>query len=138
MNISDIHSNLEALEAVISAYEKEKIDKYFCTGDIVGYGANSSKCLKKTRQLTDAIIVGNQDWTVVDKFPLDYFNPQALEAIIWTKDRISDSEKSFLPSLRLVYEDEDFIIVHGTLNEPHRFSYLMGISEARRSFEFLK
>jgi len=135
---SDIHSNLEAFEAVISAYEKERIDRYFCAGDIVGYGASPSECIEKIKNLTDIIVAGNHDWAAVDKFSLDYFNPLAKEAIIWTKSVLDEEEKIFLTDLRLVYENNDFTIVHGTLDRAEEFDYLLDLSEAKKSFEILK
>ena len=46
---SDIHGNLEALKAVIKSYKSEKINKYICLGDLVGYGADPNKCIEKVR-----------------------------------------------------------------------------------------
>ena len=46
---SDVHANLEALDAVIKAYQKEGIDKYICVGDIVGYAANPIECIEKIK-----------------------------------------------------------------------------------------
>ena len=59
---SDIHSNQEALDAVIQAYEKEKIDEYLCTGDIVGYAVSPKECIKKSAALACVIVAGNHDW----------------------------------------------------------------------------
>jgi len=135
---SDIHSNLEAFEAVISAYGKERIDRYLCIGDIVGYGASPSECIGKTRQLTNIIVAGNHDWAAVNKFSLDYFNPIAKEAIIWTKNILKEEEKDFLATLTLIYEESNFVVAHGTLIQPDRFDYLISLSKARENFEFLE
>jgi len=135
---SDIHSNLEALDAVITAYEKERIDRYICLGDIIGYGASPNRCIEKIRQLTDINVAGNHDLAAVDRFSLDYLNPVAKEAIVWTKNVLDEKEKNFLLSLRLVYEGENFTIVHGTLDRPQDFDYLTDISKAKNSFELLK
>ena len=82
--ISDIHSNLEALQAVLTALSKERIDKYACLGDIVGYGANPRECIARIRELSPIVtIAGNHDWASVNLFGLSYFNPAALEAILW-------------------------------------------------------
>ena len=50
--ISDIHGNLEALEAVLETLAKEGVDAYLCMGDIVGYGANPKECIKKVIHYT--------------------------------------------------------------------------------------
>jgi predicted phosphodiesterase len=133
---SDIHSNLEAFEAVISVYEKEGINRYLCIGDIIGYGADPCRCIEKIRQLADIVVSGNHDWAVVNKFPLHYFNPIAKEAIIWTKNLLDEKDKTFLSNLRLVYEEEDFTIVHGTLDRPSEFDYLQEYHKQRDVLNF--
>ena len=67
---SDIHSNLEALEAVLEALKKEKVDRYLCVGDIVGYAANPRECLKIVKDLNCPAVCGNHDRAVTDL--LDY------------------------------------------------------------------
>jgi len=121
---SDIHSNLEAFDVVIEAYKKEAIDRYLCVGDIVGYGANPNECVEKTKALTDIIVAGNHDWAAVNLFSLDYFNPEAREAILWTRKSLDDSCKYFLESLELIYKNEDLTLVHGTLDNPKSFDYV--------------
>ena len=56
---SDVHSNLEAFEAVEAAYRSERIDKYIFCGDIVGYAANPRECLNKLKAFSDVVIAGN-------------------------------------------------------------------------------
>ncbi len=135
---ADIHSNLEALEAVISSYTKENIDKYLCVGDIVGYGANPSECISRLKNLKALIVGGNHDWASVGLTNADYFNPIAKEAILWTEGILSADDKKFLKSLELIYEDKVLTLVHGSLNDPERFYYIMDTYTAHPSFELLK
>ena len=65
---SDMHSNLEAFESVIKAMKGDKVDAYICAGDIVGYGADPSPCIRLTKELTGNVICGNHDWASVGKF----------------------------------------------------------------------
>lgn len=134
---SDIHSNLEALEAVIEAYKKESIDIYLCVGDIVGYAADPSNCIQLIKELSLVVIAGNHDWAAVDLFPIDYFNPVAKRAILWTKKMLSKEEKKYLSSLVLTYKNEDLSLVHGTLDNPQDFNYMDEISVAKESFKVL-
>ena len=60
--ISDIHSNLEALERVLEEIKNREADQVICLGDVVGYGADPSKCLKLLRETADEIIMGNHDF----------------------------------------------------------------------------
>ena len=134
---SDIHGNLLALEAVTSAFEEEKIDKLLCVGDFVGYGANPHECIKKIQDMGAIGIAGNHDWAVVGKTDLQYFNPMAREAILWTKNHLLPEDIDFLNRLELVLTCEDFMMVHGTLFEPHYFHYLFEENQARTAFSMM-
>ncbi len=135
---SDVHSNLEALDAVIKAYGKEDIGRYLCIGDVVGYAANPLECVEKVKALASTTVAGNHDWAVVDLFSVEYFIPVAKEALFWTKNKLTDSARCFLESLKPVYENEDLTLVHGTLEAPDEFNYLTGDIAASETFSALK
>jgi predicted phosphodiesterase len=135
---SDIHSNLEALEAVLEAYQKEHIDKYLCIGDVVGYAAEPNECIEKVRKVTQVTLAGNHDWAAVGLFPSEDFNPEAKKAILWTRENLSRDSKSYLQSLKLVYEAEDLILVHGSLEEPQSFNYLINIYNCAATFDLMQ
>ena len=134
---SDVHSNLEALEAVLEAYRHASIDKYLCVGDIVGYAANPRECIEKVRLIASASVAGNHDWACSDLFSIDYFNPLAAKAVIWTKDKLNQQESYFLKSLKLTFSNQDLTLVHATLNDPAAFSYLSDIQSAGATFRLL-
>ena len=134
---SDIHSNLEALEVVIKAYESEGIDIYLCLGDIVGYGANPVECIQITKRISQVIIAGNHDWAVAGLFSIDYFNDWARQAVLWTRERIDSVNHKFLSSLRLIYKNEDLVLVHGSLNKPEEFNYMGDLSQVSRTFALM-
>lgn len=135
---SDIHSNIEALDKVIGAYKKEAIDKYFCIGDVVGYAANPKECIERVERLAKISVAGNHDWGAVNLLPLDYFNEYAKEALIWTRRNIGEAEKYFLESLQAVYKNEDFTLVHGTLDNPGEFNYMTDGYIAEGTFQILE
>ena len=135
---ADIHSNLEALEAVMDVYQNESIDKYLCLGDIVGYAANPKECIEKIKLLAAIIVCGNHDWASVDLFSVDYFNPVAKEAIFWTRRNLASQDRYFLESLKLVYKNENLTLVHGTLDNPQDFNYLSDGYIAEESFRLLE
>jgi predicted phosphodiesterase len=126
---ADIHSNLEAFEAVTEAYQREMIDAFFCVGDIVGYGANPSECVKCIKKIKACCIAGNHDWAAVEKISMGKFNDDAKEAMRWTSTQLNENEKEFLKSLELVNREDDFIFVHGTLHCPEEFNYLIDFSQ---------
>jgi len=134
---SDVHSNLPALEAVLTAYQEERIDRHACIGDIVGYAANPRECINKIRDLKPILVAGNHDWACADLLNTRYFNPIAKEAIEWTEMQLSHDEKSFLKSMDLVFSDSNFILVHGTLDSPEDFDYLFDQLDAQINFELM-
>lgn len=135
---SDVHSNLEAFESVTKAIRGEKIDTYICGGDIVGYGADPSHCIKLTKELTDNVICGNHDWASVGLFDTSCFNPYAKEAVRWTTKNLNEAEKKYLKNLKVLYEEKDFVVVHGSLEEPERFHYILDLDSALRNFLILQ
>ena len=135
---SDVHSNLEALRAVIDAYQREHIDRYLCIGDIVGYAANPLECIQLIKGLNAGIVAGNHDWGSGGKFDLEYFNPSAKEALVWTSGILSGSDKDFLCGLPLTHEEENFVLAHGSLDRPQEFRYLNNHEAAFADFAVLK
>ena len=135
---SDIHSNIEALDEVINAYQKESIDRYFCVGDVVGYAANPQECIERVKKLAMETVAGNHDWATVNLFSVDYFNEYAKEALFWTRRNIDDADNNFLESLKPVYKNEDFTLVHGTLDNPAEFNYMTDGYIAEETFKVLE
>lgn len=134
---SDVHGNLQALEAVLRAYRKERIDGYFFAGDVVGYGANPHECIQVINDLGAVCIAGNHDWAVIGKIDTWYFNSIAKEAVLWTKQKSSQQDFDFLNKLKLVEKSKDFILVHGTLQEPSYFHYLADERQAEVMFRLM-
>jgi predicted phosphodiesterase len=135
---SDVHSNLEALEAVLDAYKKEAIDEFLCGGDIVGYSANPRECIARVKSVAKLTVAGNHDWASVDLFPTTYFNPLAAQAVAWTKQNLDSAKKQFLKSLQLIFKNADLTLVHGTLHNPEEFNYMLYDEEAAHTFVMLK
>ncbi len=135
---SDVHSNLEALEAVLEAYRHEVIDQYLCVGDIVGYGADPGSCIASVRTVAGTAVAGNHDWACVGKLSTRYFNPHARAAVEWTAERLTTDEKNYLRTRELIFTDGSIVLVHGTLVEPEAFDYLYDEEDAAATFVELK
>lgn len=134
---SDIHGNLEALRAVLDVLRKEDVDNCICLGDIVGYGANPRECLKLVRDLNSITIAGNHDYGAVHLTDINYFNPYAKEAVLWTQDQLKAEDREFLTGLKLIHHFPNFTIVHATLNAPEEWNYILSTYEARQNFQLL-
>jgi len=135
--LSDIHSNLEALNAVMGAFLNEAIDQYLCVGDIVGYAANPRECIEKVQSLNCPVVAGNHDWACVSLFSLEHFNPIASEAVLWTRSKLSENNQAYLESLKLTFKNKDLALVHGTLDNPQDFSYMTDGFVAEETFRLM-
>ena len=127
--LSDIHSNLEALTAVLEALASERIDRTLCLGDVVGYGADPTACVERL-QACDALVVGgNHDAACMGKLELGWFNDAAKAALVWTRDQLGFTDLAWLRRLLLVETLEPFTLVHGSLRRPERFEYLVDLAQ---------
>ncbi|MBN1913863.1 MAG: metallophosphoesterase family protein [Candidatus Omnitrophica bacterium] len=135
---ADVHANLEALEAVLRAYQHERVDEYLCVGDIIGYAANPKECIEKVKSIAKVSVAGNHDWAGAGLFSVDYFNPFAKEAISWTKNNLDSEARDFLGSLSLEYKNEYLTLVHGTLDNPREFNYMRGDYQVEETFRLLE
>ncbi len=136
--ISDIHGNLEALNAVLKKIEEEKPDKIVCLGDIVGYGANPNECCDIVKKLTDKIVMGNHDSAVCMKTPLDWFNPNARTAIEWTMKKLTPDNFDFLSKLPLTLKYENLLFVHASPNSPEEWKYILNAYDAYYELQVIK
>ncbi len=132
--ISDIHSNLEALEAVIAACQDEGVRAYFCAGDIVGYGANPNECVERIKSLKAVSVAGNHDWAVAGKIDFSHFHPVAQAAVEWTQKHVLPGHQDFLKQLPLTFKNQELMMAHGTLYKPDKFFYLTDMSQAADTF----
>jgi len=130
---SDVHSNLEALEAILDAIEAERVDQLLCAGDWVGYGADPTACLAILRQRGVLSVCGNHDAAVAGQMDLDWFNPYARAALEWTSTQLSEGDRSYLRNLPLVWTDARLTLVHSSLHEPREFHYILNLSDAQAS-----
>lgn len=134
---SDIHSNLEAFQAACNYFGKERVNKFIFNGDIVGYGPNPRECISLLKKIDPVLVAGNHDWAVIDKFNIDYFNPAAKEALLWTKKELRKEDFSFLDTFSLKYAEANFICVHGSLDNPAVFNYIVDNYDAVLNFSLL-
>src|SRR5437667_1054954 len=135
---TDIHANLEALEAVLAKIDElaqqEPIDQIWFLGDLVGYGPNPNECIDKLRERTDIIIAGNHDWAAVGKIDLEDFSEAARISAEWTAAQLTDEHRDFLTNLPERLERDDCTLVHGSPYGP-LWEYLTSEVLAERSFE---
>lgn len=114
--VSDIHANLAAMEAVLA--HAGAIDAVWCTGDSVGYGPQPRECIARLRESNALWVAGNHERAATGAMGVEEFNPTAAAAALWTRDQLSDDDRSFLDALPETAVEDDFTLVHGTLRWP--------------------
>ena len=134
--ISDIHGNLEALQAVLTDADVHHCTHFVCLGDVVGYNANPSECVKVIRDLECPVVKGNHDEQASIDDSTEGFNELAEEAIGWTREHLSAEEKKWLTELRLTRQVRDFTIVHATLDTPQQWGYVFNDLDAIANFTY--
>ena len=133
--LGDIHANLEALTAVVADSRSRGVASFYSVGDVVGYGPNPHECIEMLGALEATVVAGNHDWAVLGKIDINSFNPFARSSILWTMDRLNESDRSFLSALPLCVETPHFNLTHGTLHDPQNFYYMQSLYDAECSFQ---
>jgi predicted phosphodiesterase len=136
--ISDVHSNLDALEAVLSDIDRRKIEDIIFLGDAVGYGPEPNECIELLSAKCKTLLAGNHDWGAVGITDITCFNEYAKHAIEWTAGVITERNKAALHSFLLSEEKKegDVFFVHATPREPEEWHYLLTLPDAELNFNY--
>lgn len=134
--LSDIHSNLAALEAVLKHAEAHRpIDEIWCLGDIVGYGPQPNEVIERLHSYALRAVVGNHDLAAIGQISTADFNPDAATAALWTASQLTERSRERLAALPQVTVEAEFTMVHGTLRYPiweYLFSYDAALAHLAR------
>lgn len=136
--ISDVHSNLEAFEAVLMDIESAGVDNTLFLGDIVGYGPNPNECMDLLFKVADLSLGGNHDWAAVGLISSDYFNPHAKSAMDWTIEILRDDLKDFLKRTRAIDTFDGIQVAHSSPLNPERWRYVMTQKDAVENYSSIK
>jgi diadenosine tetraphosphatase ApaH/serine/threonine PP2A family protein phosphatase len=131
--VSDVHSNLEALTAVLRDADRRGAAGLWCLGDTVGYGADPSAVLSLLRGRGALMVAGNHDLAACGKMGIEEFNPVAAQAALWTREALAEDERAFMAALPLVTTRGEFTMVHGTLRQPE-WEYMLTPEQALAQF----
>ncbi len=129
--ISDVHANLQALEAVLNA--ESRVDAIWCLGDLVDYGPSPNECIDVLRALDVVCIAGNHDRAATGDFDISLFNRDARAACRWTRKALTDRSRKFLRSLPASQPVDGIQLVHGSPRDPI-FEYIFNLSVAVPNF----
>ncbi len=131
--LSDIHSNLEAFQAVLD--DAGPVDQVWCLGDVVGYGPDPNGCVELLRSLPHLCIAGNHDWATLGKLDLRDFNPDAREANLWNRQQLTPDNLAYLEARPETLVEGWFTLNHGSPRHPI-WEYIIYASTAQTNFEY--
>jgi diadenosine tetraphosphatase ApaH/serine/threonine PP2A family protein phosphatase len=131
---SDIHSNLEALQAVLADIAAQDIRRMVCLGDTVGYAASPAQCLKRVRELGCPVVMGNHDAAAATDDDLFDMRDVAAEGIHYSRRKLTAAQRAYLAGLPLIITDEHYEFVHASLHAPDAWPYIMREREAMEHF----
>jgi predicted phosphodiesterase len=135
--ISDIHANLEALEATFYDIADRSIDRIVCLGDIVGYNSDAAACIALIRGADCVCVAGNHDLAVCGRITTRKFPSAAARAVAWTREQLSDDDLDFLENLPLKANIGNRVIaVHGALHPETGCESVRLDNEERRMLSF--
>jgi diadenosine tetraphosphatase ApaH/serine/threonine PP2A family protein phosphatase len=116
--VSDIHSNLHALEAVLAAVDADAPDELWCLGDLVGYGPRPNECCAAVESRASICLAGNHDLAVRGDIELFEFSGEAAVAARWTRDVLADDARAFLSRLEPASAAAGVALYHGSARDP--------------------
>jgi diadenosine tetraphosphatase ApaH/serine/threonine PP2A family protein phosphatase len=128
--LTDIHANLEALTACIAAAEAQKVDRFVCLGDTVGYGADPDAACNIVRQKCQFAVLGNHDAAVAGRMDYSYYYAAAREVLDWTALRLSKDNLEWLQSLPYQKTEGWVTFGHASPRDPAAFEYVFALEQA--------
>lgn len=127
--LSDIHSNRQALEAVLAEVDEAGIDQVWCLGDLVGYGADPDACTALVSERASVCLVGNHDLAVLGALDISTFSEAAAAAVEWTRDNVSEKTLDFLRSLEPTASQNGVGLAHASPRDPV-WEYVLSTDQA--------
>jgi predicted phosphodiesterase len=134
--VSDIHANLNALEAVLS--DAGDFDSCWCLGDLVGYGPDPNECIARMRQIPELVcLLGNHDAAALNQIDIASFNPEARRALLWTQKILSQENAEYLKGRPERVDLDSVTLAHGSPRHPV-WEYLLDTRTATLNFDFFQ
>lgn len=134
--ISDIHSNLDALQAVLADIKSEKVRDIISLGDIVGYGPEPGECLRLVRENCAATVLGNHEamLLMLDTIAEDDMHPSIRDPLVLAGEQLSPDDFAWLRASALVLDMDKIAATHSSLHQPLSFPYISTSRDAVKNF----
>lgn len=132
--ISDIHANLQAMEAVIADIQEQNVDETIFLGDLIGFGPSPMEVIEFSFDSIDRFVLGHCEAAICGRLPMDYLDDAMKQSLEWTRSVLNkdilDFLNSFPPSLRL----DEFFFAHAEVEKPERFATVSGQLQVIKNF----
>ena len=116
--LSDIHSNLAALEAVLREVDAAAPDELWCLGDLTGYNARPNECIDLVRERAAICLVGNHDLVVRGDLSAEEFSSDAGVAATWSRAVLGEEELAYLRTLAPLGDRAGVSLFHASIRDP--------------------
>jgi predicted phosphodiesterase len=136
--ISDIHSNLEALQAVEKVFDDMLVDEVHFVGDVVGYGPDPNPCARWVMRNVRNAVMGNHDYAALGLMDIGTFNDNARKAIIWNSEQMEDEVAEYLHSLPMKDRHDELTLVHANPRDPESWNYIFTLWDAEMNFPYFE
>lgn len=133
--LTDLHANLEALEACLEHAQRQRAEQLVFLGDLVGYGADPGPVVERVQAAVAAgalAVKGNHD-EAATQGPPPAMRADAARAVTWTREHLTAEQLAFLQALPLSIERGERLFVHASAADPAHWSYVLSASDAVRS-----
>lgn len=133
--LSDVHSNLEALERALRAIDSTGVDATYCLGDVVGYNADPARCIELVREHCDGVVRGNHDAAVAQEEAIEALPADGRKAARHNRRWLSDDQLAYLADRPLTITVENCTFVHATPDAPTAWKRLTTYPAAQEQFD---
>ena len=133
--LGDIHANIDAMNVVLVDAAAQGVTDWVCTGDVVGYNACPSECIRIVRdELKAPVVCGNHDYYGAFEQNLADFHPAAAQAVLWTREHITEDDMEWLRTLPMTKPVMGMTLVHATMDMPDQRRYIFDDFHAASHF----
>lgn len=129
--LSDVHSNIEALTEAVAMVGRLGVDRVYCLGDVVGYGASPNECCDLVRRTAEVTLLGNHDAAVSGRMDYSFYYDAARHALDWTAARLEPEHLEWLRGLPYTHRLGEVLLCHGSPIEPSAYEYVFALEQAR-------
>src|SRR4029079_17410442 len=131
----DVHANIEAMNAVIDAFKSERIDKYVCIGDVVGYGASPNARCATTRKTPRSPTLANHDAAAAGRMDYSYYYDAARQALDLHARQLRPENMEWLKQLPYEVREGELTFCHGSPINLEEFEYIFSVEQASRCLD---